>query len=246
MNAAPDRTEAAGQPPPAAGPAWLFHGVTAVAVGTIVLAVALLWLLPPFPGRLAGAAIFGAAWVERMAAMYGRPGPHRSRAVCRDWTAVAVGYAYAITMGVAVTEFLLRRRGFPFPALAFGGGALYTVGVALRYWAFAVLRRQWRVDVTDVGGERRLVREGPYRLIRHPLYLGACLEAAGMPLLLGAPAAAVLGLAGFVPFEVARAFYEERFLREIFGDDYRRYSSEVPAFLPFRRRPSRRGRTPGA
>jgi protein-S-isoprenylcysteine O-methyltransferase Ste14 len=158
----------------------------------------------------------------------------------RDWSAVAVGYAYALTLGAAGAEFLLRHHGFSVGGAACGA-VVYGAGVALRYWAFYVLRHQWHVDVSDVGGKRYLVRNGPYQLMRHPLYLGACLEVIGLPVFLGAWGALLFGLVAFIPLEIARAYYEERFLRDLFGDEYRRYAEEVWAFFPWpfsrRRRP---------
>jgi protein-S-isoprenylcysteine O-methyltransferase Ste14 len=221
----------------------LFQGVAITAVFLIVLPLLLFILAPPFAGKAAGFALFLLAGGERLWAMYLR----RSTAAAghdggRDWTAIAVGYAYVLTLGGAVTEFLLRRRGFPGWPVTVGGGLAYAGGVTLRYWALGVLNRQWHVDVTNVAGERHLVREGPYRHLRHPLYLGACLEAAGLPAILGAWGALLGGVLVFIPLELARACFEERFLRALFGDAYTRYAQEVRAFLPLRIRP---GKAPG-
>ena len=216
----------------------LFHGVAVMAVLVVVLPVALFPFTPAFAGKAAGVALFVAACVERIWAMYLRRGlSHTTRGAGRDGSAVAVGYAYALTLGLAAGEFLWRQRS-PAGWMAIGGVLVYGAGVALRYWAFHALRHQWNVDVSDVGGKRYLVREGPYRLMRHPLYFGACLEVIGLPLGLGAWGALLLGALAFIPLEVVRAYYEERFLRDLFGADYRRYAAEVWAFfpLPFIRR----------
>jgi protein-S-isoprenylcysteine O-methyltransferase Ste14 len=149
----------------------------------------------------------------------------------RDWTAIAVGYAYALTLGGAAAEFMVRRC-FPGLGLVAAGATVYVAGVALRYWAFHTLRHQWHVDVSDTGGERHLVREGPYRIMRHPLYFGACLEIVGLPVFLGAWGALLFGALVFIPLEITRAYYEERFLGELFGSAYRRYKDEVWAFFP--------------
>jgi protein-S-isoprenylcysteine O-methyltransferase Ste14 len=216
----------------------LFHGVAVTALCMVLAPLSLYPFMPAFAGKTAGIALFVAVCVERMWAMYMRQGVRNAtRGAGRDWSAVAVGYAYALTLGAAAVEFLLRQRGL-FVVSAAAGAVVYGVGVALRYWAFYVLRHQWHVDVSDVGGKRFLVREGPYRLMRHPLYLGACLEVVGLPVFLGAWGALMFGVLAFIPLEVARAYYEERFLRDLFGADYRRYAEEVWAFfpLPFSRR----------
>lgn len=220
---------------------FLFHGVAVTAILVVVLPVALYAFAPPFAGKAAGVVLFVAAWVERMWSMYLRQGLGRAcGGAGRDWTAVAVGYAYALTLGVSATEFVLRGQGFPDTGYVAAGAAVYGAGVALRYWAFHVLRHQWHVDVSDISGERHLVREGPYRIMRHPLYFGACLEIVGLPVFLGAWGGMLFGTLVFIPFEVARAYYEERFLGELFGAAYRRYMDEVWGFFPLPFRPRRR------
>ncbi|MBM4163478.1 MAG: isoprenylcysteine carboxylmethyltransferase family protein [Lentisphaerae bacterium] len=219
----------------------LFHGVTMLVALVVLLPVALFPVTPGFPGKVAGVILFVAVCAERIWAMYVRQGLARVRdGAGRDWTAIAVGYAYPLTLGGAIAEFLLRQHAPPSGLFA-TGLAVYATGVAWRYWAFRVLRHQWHVDVSDTDGERHLVREGPYRLMRHPLYFGACLEIVGIPLFLGAWGALLFGVLVFMPLEVARGYYEERFLRELFGADYRRYADDVWAFFPW---PVRRRRRP--
>jgi protein-S-isoprenylcysteine O-methyltransferase Ste14 len=218
----------------------LFHGVTVLVALVVLLPVALFPVTPGFSGKAVGVLLFIAVCAERVWAMYVRQGLGRVRdGAGRDWTAIAVGYAYPLTLGGAVAEFLLRQHAPP-PGLFATGLAIYVAGVTWRYWAFHMLRHQWHVDVSDTEGERHLVREGPYRLMRHPLYFGACLEIVGIPLFLGAWGALLFGVLVFIPLEVARGYYEERFLRELFGADYRRYADDVWALFPLPFRPRRR------
>jgi protein-S-isoprenylcysteine O-methyltransferase Ste14 len=219
---------------------FLFHGVTVLVALVVLLPAALFPVTPGFSGKAAGVSLYVAACAERIWAMYVRQGLGRVRAGAgRDWTAIAVGYAYPLTLGGAVAEFLLRQHAPPLGLFA-TGLVVYATGVAWRYWAFRVLRHQWHVDVSDTSGERHLVRVGPYRLMRHPLYFGACLEIVGIPLFLGAWGALLFGVLIFIPLEVARGYYEERFLRELFGADYRRYADDVWAFFPLPVRPRHR------
>jgi protein-S-isoprenylcysteine O-methyltransferase Ste14 len=218
----------------------LFHGVAVLAILLVVLPVALFPCTPPFSGKAAGVALFLLACLERIWAMYLRQGLCRAcSGAGRDWTAIAVGYAYALTLGGSVAEFYLRQS-LPRTELLAAGVFVYGAGVALRYWAFHTLRHQWHVDVSDTDGARHLVREGVYGLIRHPLYFGACLEVVGLPVFLGAGWALLFGVLVFIPLEITRAYYEERFLGELFGPAYRQYKDEVWAFFPLPFRPRRR------
>jgi len=217
----------------------LFHGVTITAVLVVLLPVVLYPFTSPFQGKAAGAILFIAACVERMWAMYLRQGLGRTcSSAGKDWTATAVGYAYTLTLGASIAEFMICRQSLgPLPMIA--GFTVYAAGVALRYWAFHALRNQWHVDVSDTNGVRYLVREGPYRFIRHPLYLGACMEIIGLPVFFGAWGSLIFGALIFIPLEISRAYYEERFLRELFGTDYRLYKNEVWGFIPLPFKPSR-------
>lgn len=60
-----------------------------------------------------------------------------------------------------------------------------------------------------------LVRHGPYRLVRHPIYGGVILTALGLSLLSWSPGAVVVSL-GLVPFFLAKASHEETMLRARF------------------------------
>ena len=62
---------------------------------------------------------------------------------------------------------------------------------ALRYWSIASLGEYWNTRVVVVPGTR-LVRAGPYRLLRHPNYLVIVLEFLLLPLLMRAPVTLVL------------------------------------------------------
>jgi methyltransferase len=61
---------------------------------------------------------------------------------------------------------------------------LYLAVQALRVWTMASLGRYWTTRVIVVP-HARLVKKGPYRLLRHPNYLVVVLEIALLPLALG-------------------------------------------------------------
>ncbi|MEO9176771.1 MAG: isoprenylcysteine carboxylmethyltransferase family protein, partial [Gaiellales bacterium] len=99
------------------------------------------------------------------------------------------------------------------------GVAVVLVGVALRAWAIVSLGRYFRREVTIEPGQR-LVRRGPYRLLRHPSYTGILLSIGGLGLAagswVGAAVAVLITFAGMLP----RIRVEERALAEAFGAEY--------------------------
>lgn len=72
--------------------------------------------------------------------------------------------------------------------------ALFLAAEGLRYWTIATLGERWNVRVIVIDGAPRVAR-GPFRLVRHPNYLGAAVGVAALPLALGLPwtGAALIG-----------------------------------------------------
>ena len=68
------------------------------------------------------------------------------------------------------------------------GVGIVLVGAALRDWAILSLSRYFRREVTIEPGQR-IVRRGPYRVLRHPSYTGIFLIFAGFGLAVGAGSA---------------------------------------------------------
>ncbi len=76
----------------------------------------------------------------------------------------------------------------------------------------------------------QLVQHGVYARVRHPLYTSVMLATLGWALIWQSLPAAVAALV-LVPFFVAKARHEERWLRAKFPG-YADYARRVPAFLP--------------
>ena len=104
---------------------------------------------------------------------------------------------------------------------------LATIGLAYSVWGLAYLRRSFSI----VPEARRLVTGGPYRLSRHPVYLGEIITAIGVNLATaGWPGA--LAIAYFVTAEILRMRWEEGVLSRAFPDQYPAYAARVSRFFP--------------
>jgi protein-S-isoprenylcysteine O-methyltransferase Ste14 len=110
--------------------------------------------------------------------------------------------------------------------LALCGCLLALAGAALVLWSRAELGSAWSfVPMADQGAG--LVTTGPYRLVRHPIYLSLSLLAMGQALAFSNwPAVAVVFFA-IVPTLVWRAWVEERLLADTFGERYAHYRKET-------------------
>jgi protein-S-isoprenylcysteine O-methyltransferase Ste14 len=110
------------------------------------------------------------------------------------------------------------------------GGYLAAAGLAFATWARFVLGRDWSMAVT-VKEDHKLIRRGPYRIVRHPIYTGILLMLVGTAIGYGRVSGLIgvaLALAGFwVKWRT-----EERFMVEQFGVEYVQYQREVKAIIP--------------
>jgi protein-S-isoprenylcysteine O-methyltransferase Ste14 len=112
----------------------------------------------------------------------------------------------------------------------YAGALLVAGGLALNLWADRCFHRA-RTTVKPSETPTSLIAAGPFRFSRHPMYLGMSAVLAGAAVLLGtlAPWAVVAVFVGimdrcFVP-------YEERAMRDAFGESYNGYSRRVRRWL---------------
>jgi protein-S-isoprenylcysteine O-methyltransferase Ste14 len=113
---------------------------------------------------------------------------------------------------------------------AIAGLALNTAGLAFAAWARWTIGGNWSATVT-VKREHQLIRSGPYRLVRHPIYSGLLLAFAGTGFGLGLlPCLLALPLA-FVAFW-PKLRLEEQFMSAQFGTEYAEYRRETKALIP--------------
>ena len=143
---------------------------------------------------------------------------------------------------LAVAAMLLASRWLPLPFLYahfvepsvftfFLGAGIVGAGLAIAIWARATLGSNWSGIVT-LKQDHELIRNGPYRWVRHPIYTGLLLGFLGT-------AIAVAQWRGVIAFLIVlvalwrKLRHEERWLGEMFGAEYAQYRREVAALIPF-------------
>lgn len=115
---------------------------------------------------------------------------------------------------------------------AWSGVAAMLAGLALRVWAMHVLGSAYTRTLRTTP-EQRLVAEGPYRLIRHPGYLGTLMVWIG-----GGLATANWIIATVIALCMGRAYRqrlqaEEAMLAATFRDAYPRYARRTWRLIPY-------------
>jgi protein-S-isoprenylcysteine O-methyltransferase Ste14 len=125
----------------------------------------------------------------------------------------------------------LRTRWVPEVAAVISAGlAIHVASFALAVWSRRHLGRNWSREIA-AKVDHQLVRSGPYRWVRHPIYTAMLGMALGTALVSGETHA----LLAFVIMAVAYArkmLLEERQLLELFGTAYDDYRKATRALIP--------------
>ena len=140
----------------------------------------------------------------------------------------------AVIMLVVVSYFLQVGwiRGPARTYFQLFGLAVYGTGLVLRYWCSYLLGQYFTRGVT-VDRDQDLVSSGPYRSLRHPLYLGLLLLTVGVPLFLG-NVAGVVAASILMPMALAnRIAIEERELLETLGERYATWMKGRYRMIPY-------------
>jgi protein-S-isoprenylcysteine O-methyltransferase Ste14 len=110
------------------------------------------------------------------------------------------------------------------------GVVLFAAGGALRLWPVFVLGHRFSGLVAIQPGHT-LVTGGPYRIIRHPSYLGLLVNSLGWALAFRSGVGVLLTVL-LIPPLLARIRAEERLLRTQFGGEYDAYCSRTSRLIP--------------
>jgi protein-S-isoprenylcysteine O-methyltransferase Ste14 len=97
------------------------------------------------------------------------------------------------------------------------GSVLITVGNIIDVWGYVILCRSFAI----VPEARELKTTGPYRWVRHPVYLGQFLAQAGVLLFFARTHVVWIGMyCLFVALQLYRSKLEDRVLAKAFGAEY--------------------------
>lgn len=113
------------------------------------------------------------------------------------------------------------------------GVGLAMLAGAFAAWAALHLGRYWDPSISALR-DHRVVDDGPYGVVRHPIYLGLLAFFVGTTLAVVDPVVAFVS-GGAAAVALLRARAEERFLIERLGDEYRAYRRSVPMLAPWPR-----------
>lgn len=144
--------------------------------------------------------------------------------------------AVILVLGVSVNminiTYELARRQWNLPNYTLGipasvrmtGLALVAIGFIWAVWARRSLGRAWSTAVQQPKGD--LNKDGPYRIVRHPIYAGAACLYVGLMILQNNITGAVFFGTHIIGF-IVKAAREDRFLSLAIPREYGTYKSYV-------------------
>lgn len=150
------------------------------------------------------------------------------------------GTGAQIIWSVYITQLaiIIESAYFRYPAsvkwdaFSIAGVLLMACGLSLRTWAVLILGNLFTMHI-DIQKKHTVITHGPYRIVRHPSYLGAyilyCSTAIFFHAWISAITTALILLMAFI----RRIQYEENMLVNELGEDYITYSTKLKRLIPW-------------
>jgi len=177
-------------------------------------------------------------WVVFMAFLYipalltGAPAERRSSKYLRQSLVIFLIVIVSVTILNSFDPDLFMVQVIPDTLTTGITGVLLTaLGLGFSGWARIHLGRFWS-SVVSIRIGHQLIRTGPYRFVRNPMYTGILIAFVGAAVAIGelyAFVAVGIGLVGIW----MKIKAEEELLLEKFGAEYLRYQHEVRKLIPF-------------
>lgn len=126
-------------------------------------------------------------------------------------------------LALVLAWFSPKYFGFGIRPLVYVGLAVGLSGVML--WIVAMIYLGKSLAVLP-GGDR-LVTQGVYRYVRHPVYLGIDMTLFGLFLAVGSTAGMIYFFVVVLPLNIIRSRFEEKALLQKFGEPYETYRQQT-------------------
>ena len=152
----------------------------------------------------------------------------------------AMGNTILIRLVIVMVVIALLTHYIPFlshplwlysPAAGVIADIIAGIGLILLLWSRVVLGRNWSAGVV-LKEHHQLIQEGPYALIRHPIYTGLLMLFLGEAVWYGSIAFFLLFVAVSFAFYL-KAKTEEEFLAKHFPQEYPHYKARTKMLIPY-------------
>ena len=167
-----------------------------------------------------------------LAAISGKRTIQRANPSSRIWQLILLVAAYVLMANSDLGWDVLDRRLVPAGMQATTAGySLLLAGMLFSAWARIFLGGNWSSSVT-LKQDHTLVRSGPYRIVRHPIYTGLLVALLGTAVVLGELRCFVGVVLAAIAWKI-KSVTEEALMVQQFGDQYTHYRTQVKALVPY-------------
>jgi len=159
------------------------------------------------------------------------------KSIREDWTVLPFLALTSLGFIAAVLDFVYRQN-FNFQVYAIAGLLLLLTGGLIRMKARLELKKKARFKSLlgtaqlQIVKEHQLVKDGLYKHIRHPLYLGEILRNLGFVVIFSSVYGTLIVLLASI-FLLFRIEIEERMLIVVFGEEYKEYKRKTKKIIPY-------------
>jgi len=173
--------------------------------------------------------VFAVVWL--VSAFKRKRTKQRESAAQRLTYVLPIFLGWFIMNGYLVPGHWFRTRFLPgTDTVAWTGVALAALGIAFAFWARFHLGSNWSGVVT-LKENHELIRSGPYRTVRHPIYSGILLALIGTAVAIGEMRALVAVAVIWLSFYI-KARREESLLSREFGPRFAEHQQHTGMFFP--------------
>ncbi|HAW50272.1 TPA: hypothetical protein DCX16_04930 [bacterium] len=139
---------------------------------------------------------------------------------------------YIIIIILTIVEFFTIERKINLSVSIFGF-LICILGILGREWAIKALGNFWTADIR-IKKDHKLIKDGPYKYVRHPNLLCLLLEINGLCFIPNSYYSLIFVWIVYFPLILLRIYFEEKVLLDVFGNEYDNYKREVFALLPIK------------
>ena len=110
------------------------------------------------------------------------------------------------------------------------GSVIVILGIGINIWADQIFKKE-KTTVKPGEKSKKLVNYGPFKISRHPMYLGMFMILLGLSVLLGSLITFIFPLFFIIIMEIIFIPFEEKNMKKFFGKRYIKYKNKVRRWI---------------
>ena len=148
-----------------------------------------------------------------------------------DWYFIVLAsLVFFSSLIVSIWDFLIIQK-MNFGIINVFGLILFLIGLIICLVGKITLGKYYSRGLRTLQGHK-LIKNGFYKHIRHPIYLASIIYGIVVPLFFSSLYGFIIML-GLIPLILYRIIIEEKMLLEELGEEYRKYMKESKKLIPY-------------